>query len=248
MSEGKCYYDEEGKLFELNNESNSLQEIDIEKGKKCIREINGEKYIILLPLSTTLVVTEEVIGIGNNIGGTCHSKVGIVSYGIGDIGTMFGPNFCGHFLISLHNVTDRPFKIKVGTTIVSLVFHYLKTPIDEKNHTDNAHIEKMASLGVSLNAEETDDLNSSWKCKLNDIRTKMKEESTEYKNYMNKLEKRRFSIKNRNRIGLLIMFLIGGLCYFLDLKTNSDVWTKRFWDVWIVTIISIFYQNVKGKN
>ena len=260
MSKGKCYYDKEGKLFKFNNRSNDLQEIYIQKGRNCIWEINGEEYIILLPLSTTLVETQEVIGIENYIGGTCHSKVGVISHGIGDTGTMFGPNFCGHFLISLHNSTDRPLKIKVGKTIVSLVFHYLRTPIDEKNHTDNAHIDKMSSLGVLLSTEETEELNMDWKRNLDDIRTKMNE-SIEYKEYINQLKKRKFCeikkyINLRNMIiisviGTILIFIYL-LCYYVDLKNNNYVWTNRFFDVGcsgiIVALIQFAFNLLKRKN
>lgn len=81
-------------------------------GQNCVFETycnsksrrRKEKYIILLPHSTTIIETNEVIGIGDKIGGTFHSKVGVVAKGVGHIGTMLGPGFCGHLMISVHNI------------------------------------------------------------------------------------------------------------------------------------------------
>lgn len=260
MCKGKCYYDDEGKIYKTNNRGNNLHEIQLQKGKNCVKKINNIQYIILLPLSTTLIETKEVIGLDNYIGGTCHSKVGIISQGIGDIGTMFGPNFCGHFLISLHNSTDKPIKLEVGKTIVSLVFHYLKTPIDRPNHTDNAHIDKMSSLGIILSCEETEELNKDWKRNLDDIRSKMKE-SNEYKKYKDKLKKKKYSevkkyINWRNAlIFFIIAIIVGGsyiLCNYIDSQNKNAIWTNRFWDVGcsgiIVVIIQFILSFLKSKK
>lgn len=260
MTKGKCYFDTEGQLFTTNNKNNSLKEIQCQKGKNCVKKINNIEYIILLPYSTTLIETKEVIGIDNYIGGTCHSKVGIISQGIGDIETMFGPNFCGHFLISLHNSTNRPKKIEVGKTIVSLVFHYLDTPIDRDNSTIGAHIDKMSSLGIVLSPSETEELTTDWKRNLGDIRSKMKE-SKEYKDHEKQLKgknntdlKKYFNMRNLVIFIVLISILVimYKICGYMDTKNKNAVWTNRFWDVGcsgiIVMIIQLVFGFIKPKN
>ena len=67
--------------------------------------------------------TKEVLSLNNYIGGTYHAKVGIVSKGMGHIGTMIGPNFSGDSLIAFHNVSDDLIVLKVGESFVSVVFH-----------------------------------------------------------------------------------------------------------------------------
>lgn len=99
---------------------------------QMLLDIKGDsrnQYIVLLPHTTTLIETTEVLGVTNNIGGALHSKVGLVSKGIGHIGTMLGPGYCGHLLIALHNITDDAIAIKVGSTFVSLAFDYLTTQV-----------------------------------------------------------------------------------------------------------------------
>lgn len=113
------------------------------------QNINNEKFIILLLLSTTLVETNEVLAVDNHIGGCYHSKVSIVSLGVGHIGTMLGPNFSGHSLIALHNLSETPIKLSINESFVSLTFYYLHTPIDYPNHTINSHIDKLERLRLS---------------------------------------------------------------------------------------------------
>lgn len=98
-----------------------------------------------------MIETEDVLGVENNIGGTYHSKVGLVSQGLGHIGTMLGPNFSGHSLIAIHNVSKEVLTIKVGDTFVSAVFNYLNTAIYTNNATKNGYLEKLSELGIQLN-------------------------------------------------------------------------------------------------
>lgn len=119
MTEGEVLFDQNGNLYNIDSrEYNETNKIRISKGESSVHTINGQEVVILLPFSTTLIQTNEVIAVGNYIGGTYHSKVGIVSQGIGHIGTMLGPNFSGHSLIAVHNVSRIPLKIKIKETFV----------------------------------------------------------------------------------------------------------------------------------
>lgn len=238
MKKGKCYIDYEGNIHKYNK-NNSSREIEIFKGKSSVKEINGEKYIILLPMSTTLVETQEVIAIDNYIGGTYHSRVGIVSLGIGHNGTMFGPNFSGHSLIAIHNVSEYPLKVKVGDNIVSVVFHYLNTPIDFPNATNNGHLDKMSRLGIKLNSIEEQFLDKDWKKKINEVREKMNS-SEEFKAYKSKLFKRRmyyfrsyFNTRNiiKTIIGISIFYVLLLVCQKIDEVNGNTIWVDRYWNV-----------------
>ena len=238
MKRGKCYIDDEGNIHKYNK-NNSSREIEIFKGKNSVKEINGEKYIILLPMSTTLVETQEVIAIDNYIGGTYHSRVGIVSLGIGHNGTMFGPNFSGHSLIAIHNVSEYPLKVKVGDNIVSVVFHYLNTSIDFPNATNNGHLDKMSRLGIKLSSTEEQFLDKDWKKKINEVREKMNS-SEEFKAYKSKLFKRRmyyfrsyFNTRNiiKTIIGISIFYVLLLVCQKIDEVNGNTIWVDRYWNV-----------------
>ena len=117
-----------GESFGLKDIPAKKKTLSFRRGSKCEFYVNrnhgkADKYIILLPHTTTLIETSEVIGVANYIGGALHSKVGLVAKGIGHIGTMLGPGFCGHLLVSLHNITEEIIALKVGTTFVSLSFN-----------------------------------------------------------------------------------------------------------------------------
>jgi deoxycytidine triphosphate deaminase len=90
------------------------------------------RRIILPPKSTVLVATNESIWVSHKIAGTYHSKVKLVSKGIGHIGTTLDPNFLGVALIALHNISDNEvFLEPEKDTFVSVTFHYLKTQATE---------------------------------------------------------------------------------------------------------------------
>lgn len=98
-----------GTKFSVHEPTGKKRAKTFSRGSNCVFwDKQGDQhnsYIVLLPHSTTLIETSEVLGVANNIGGALHSKVGLVSKGIGHIGTMLGPGYCGHLLIALHNIT-----------------------------------------------------------------------------------------------------------------------------------------------
>lgn len=92
--------------------------------------------IIIEPNDTALIYTEEAIYVTKKIGGTYHSKVSLVSKGLGHIGTTLDPEYLGLSLIAVHNHFGKKIKLKVGSTFVSLMFHYLKTPTYVVSHNN----------------------------------------------------------------------------------------------------------------
>ncbi|MBI5998202.1 dCTP deaminase domain-containing protein [Clostridium perfringens] len=252
MKKGKVFYDKEGNLYN-EDKNNNLREINIYRGKNSVKRIGKKEYIILLPSSTTLIETKEVIGIDKYIGGTYHSKVGIVSLGIGHIGTMVGPNFCGHSLIAIHNVSDYPLKIDINDTIVSVIFYNLETPINSNNATQNGHLDKMSTLGIKLSDDELKVINEDWKKDIVKIREKMNS-SSEFKAYKKKILKRKFeSFKAYINIKNIFKWCLGGLllwgtfkiCEKIDISNgNITVWRNRFWDVGLSGILVFILQQV----
>ena len=218
----------------------------ISKGTSAIVKCNGKDFLVLLPHATTIVETSEVIGVGSHIGGTLHSKVGIVAKGVGDVGTMLGPNFAGHLMISLHNMTDEVISLPVGTTFVSLVFYHLHTPSAKRQNSNiSGHVDKLAELGVQIDSSTREFLTKDWKCSVEGIRKKMCSSDT-YKDFRKQAAKEQFfTIKEyltiRN-IVIAVIFLIcvlgaGKLAVVIDVKYNTTVWSERFWTVVLSGII-----------
>lgn len=132
-----------------------LKQQKFEEARYCyIATKDGNGYIVLEPFSTTIVITNEFLAIGNSIGGTIHTRVGTAALGVGHISTMLGPSYMGRLSVPLHNPTNKPICLKVGDQFLSIIFHRLKTRIKESNHTSKSHIEKFTKWGIKLTDEQ----------------------------------------------------------------------------------------------
>ena len=132
-----------------------LKQQRFEEARYCyIATKDGNGYIVLEPFSTTMVITNEFLAIGNSIGGTIHTRVSTAALGVGHISTMLGPSYMGRLSVPLHNPTNKPICLKVGDQFLSIIFHRLKTRIKESNHTSKSHIEKFTKWGIKLTDEQ----------------------------------------------------------------------------------------------
>lgn len=254
-----CY---SGGKFSLRETSDRHTTKTLSKGSNCVLEDKNShrKFIILLPHSTTLIETTEVLGIASNIGGALHSKVGLVSKGIGHIGTMLGPGYCGHLLIALHNITDEVISLQVGTTCVSLSFDYLTTQVIRTSSTTSGHVDKFADLGVNIDEGTRLFLTQDWKSNIDEIREHMsktdgyKEYRTHIKN--NTWKEFRKYVNKRNIIAVAIILLITIVLYqiakYTDSKLAEPVWVERFWCVGfsgiLATLARTLWDFLKEKN
>ncbi|MGF7060037.1 dCTP deaminase domain-containing protein [Brassicibacter mesophilus] len=109
-----------------------------------INNDNDEKYCYIEPHDTVLILTREAIWVSNEIAGTFHSKVGVVSQGFGHISTTLDPNWQGPLLISLNNPTNQKLKFVIAKisdpqnksdelsfkycSFVTLIFYKLVSP------------------------------------------------------------------------------------------------------------------------
>ena len=133
----------------------TLKQQKFEEARYCyIATKDGNGYIVLEPFSTTIVITNEFLAIGNSIGGTIHTRVSTAALGVGHISTMLGPSYMGRLSVPLHNPTNKPICLKVGDQFLSIIFHRLKTRIKESNHTSKSHIEKFTKWGIKLTDEQ----------------------------------------------------------------------------------------------
>lgn len=264
MGEGTVYW-YGGTKFSIKETPDKKGVKTLSKGDTCIyvkdkKGNQSNKFIVLLPHSTTLVETAEVLGVANNIGGALHSKVGLVSKGIGHIGTMLGPGYCGHLLIALHNITDDALAIKVGSTFVSLAFDYLTTQVTRTSSTISGHVDKFPELGINVDEGTRSFLTADWKSNIDDIREKMCE-SDAYKNYKKHIRSNTWKefkkyINKRNLIAILIVTVVIALLYFgaviLDNDLAQPVWVDRFWNIGfsgvLGSLIVALWNFIKDKK
>lgn len=230
-----------------SNEKKSTNAIQLRKGQSAVVNDKNGKFLILLPHTTTIIETSEVISVSNKIGGTFHSKVGVVNQGIGDTSTMLGPCFSGHLMFSLHNINDEIRVLKVGDTFVSLIFYYLNTSSTEsKNPNMSGHVDKLSELGIQIDKQTREYLLEEWKQDIKQVSYKMTE-SEEYKEYvsMRKKEEKNELLKYltvRNSLLLLLgVIIVGGFAfgsYYLDRKYSTTVWSDRFWTVFVAGVFA----------
>lgn len=115
----------------------------------------NKNQIILYSNSTTLIQTEEIVWVSSKICGTYHSKVSLVSLGIGHIGTTLDPEYIGCSLIALHNHSEDNLTLEVGVdTFTSIIFRYLNTPSSISKHNNHAgRTEILQKSGINLTQE-----------------------------------------------------------------------------------------------
>ena len=236
-----------------NGSNQSEKAICLEKGRSAVIKNKGTPYVVLLPHTTTIVETNEVIGVDKYIGGTLHSKVGVVAQGVGALGTMLGPNFAGHLMISLHNITDEVISIPVNDTFVSIVFHRLDTPSRDKNNPNiSGHVDKLSELGISIDGQTREYLLKDWKCSVDTIRDQLTS-SDKYKEYKSQAFKNKckhflkyLNLKNIVSALIIMVIVLGGgrLAQHLDANSASTIWTDRYWTVISASIIVPIITNV----
>lgn len=146
------------------------------------------KEIIIPSNDTVLVETEEVIYVTNKICGDYHSRVRLVSKGIGHIGTTLDPLYIGPSLIALHNQTSKDVRIGVNEKIVSLMLYYMTSESTKNHNNSSGHLE---ILNECEGFEELDNyLDQGWCKNIQELKIKMIE-SDEYKKLDNARESKR---------------------------------------------------------
>lgn len=231
---------DKNKRFSLHQDSTHNKKISLKQGHSAIvSDSLNNKYIILFPLATTLIETKEVLSVNSYIGGTYHSKVGMVSKGLGHIGTMVGPNFSGDSLIAFHNTSRNLIVLKVGDSFLSVVFHYLDTPYTHINPTSSGHTDKFSGLGLYVTEEQSAVLNQDWKKKFEEVCMKMCN-SSEYKLLQQQLREQKYKslkkyfCKKNVFISLIVLVVLVALyivARYFDKSTGNTIWTDRYFNV-----------------
>ena len=225
--------------------------------KSCYSSKDGKDYIILHPLSTTIVITEEFLAIGKSIGGTIHTRVGTATLGVGHISTMLGPSYMGKLCVPLHNPTCETIYLEVGTPFLSIVFYHLKTNIKKVTILVKAHIDKFARWGIKLTDEELEKINVE---DLKDIRScaDRMEAQESFKVYRQKYSwKKRFlsTVKDwcspRNII-ILLLFIVAILLlitsFFLNKESPIGTWAMKSQETLMTIVLLLGIQLIPNEK
>lgn len=133
-------------IYPIHTESIKGNSIDLHasrfgwslKTRKPLADPAGE-YLIIPPNDTALIYTEEALWVSRKLGGTYHSKVTLVSKGLGHIGTSLDPQYIGNSLMAIHNHAGESYRLRIGAEFVTLILYYLHTPTyQDTNVNDNS--------------------------------------------------------------------------------------------------------------
>lgn len=154
-------------IHPLNLENIKGSSINLTASKYAWRIQDGSSAvfnnnIVINAHETVCIYTEESVWVSEYIGGTYHSKVSQVSKGLGHIATTLDPEWFGQSLIAVHNHTSDQKEIMVGSTFVSLIFHYLENPATKGKNENAAGRPDIASRYLKTAIDE-EDLRKEWK-------------------------------------------------------------------------------------
>ncbi|MBD2533174.1 hypothetical protein H6G97_27825 [Nostoc flagelliforme FACHB-838] len=113
-------------VYSINSKS-LIQKTHTSKGKPIYKIPHHD---------TVLILTQEAVWVSKKIGGTFHSKVGVVSLGFGHISTTLDPGWAGPLLISLNNPTLHDLELPADKSFVTLIFYKVRS-IASRNHDND---------------------------------------------------------------------------------------------------------------
>ncbi|MEH2331291.1 dCTP deaminase domain-containing protein [Nostoc sp.] len=120
---------------------------------KTTYNLEGNKVFKIKRHDIVLILTQEAVWVSQKIGGTFHSKVGVVSLGFGHISTTLDPGWAGPLLISLNNPTDIELELPAEKSFVTLIFYKVRKPAlrNHDNSPSRVDLIEPISKQVSIN-------------------------------------------------------------------------------------------------
>jgi deoxycytidine triphosphate deaminase len=128
-------------------------------GKKAfvkMKHKDNEWFFYLKPHETVLVWTRETIWVSRFIGGTFHSKVSLVTNGLGQVSTTLDPGWHGQLLVPLNNPTKRKIKVVIAhdgengkefeTFITMVLYRAQEASMYEKSDNKAARTELLENI------------------------------------------------------------------------------------------------------
>lgn len=137
----------------------SFSRFIISKRRKAFVKIlhkDKEWYFILKPFDAAIILTRESIWVSKFIGGTFHSKVSMVSKGLGHVSTTLDPGWYGQLLVPINNPTKEKIKIVIAkdtdtgivyqTFITMVLFRAQEAALNINSDNKSARIELLEQI------------------------------------------------------------------------------------------------------
>lgn len=178
--------------------------------------------------STVLMATNEAIWVSKKISGTYHSKVKLVSQGVGHLGTTLDPEYLGVSIIAVHNHSKRDIFLKAGKdTFASLVFDYVRSKSSVEYDNQPGRPDLIATINPVT--EDNEWLQQDYKSNLNLLKRKM--ESEQYFKEVKKAHANRLNWLRASYPYLICLFIIFGGAFLSDLlnKNKATLQPDSWW-------------------
>lgn len=117
---------------------------------------NNEWFFFLKPAETVLILTRESIWVSKFVGGTFHSKVSLVTKGLGHVSTTLDPGWQGQLLVPMNNPTKEKIKVVIAKdengaveyeTFITMVLYWsAEASLNEKMDNKSARIEILEEI------------------------------------------------------------------------------------------------------
>ncbi len=145
-----------------------------------------QKFFLIPPRDTVLVWTDESIWLSSYLYCPIYSRVGLVSQGIGHIGTRVNPCWSGVLCIALHNLSDEEIRINVRD--INEPIAYLMVDRLASKSSTNSNIDISARLDVLRGQSNTNEIHdffnerdNRWMAGDTALLRKLMQDSDEYK-------------------------------------------------------------------
>jgi deoxycytidine triphosphate deaminase len=130
--------------------------IQVERRSNQQGQVEEQKFFCIPPRDTALVWTDESVWLNSYLCGPLYSRVGLVSEGMGHIGTRVNPCWSGVLCIALHNVSDEEIRINVRD--VNEPIAYLMIQRLSSKSSNNSNIDIPARLDVLRGRPNTNEI------------------------------------------------------------------------------------------
>jgi deoxycytidine triphosphate deaminase len=191
---------------------------------------NKPGKLVIPPNTTALIETLETIWVSSRICGTYHSKVALVSKGLGHIGTTLDPEYIGLSLITVHNHSDKDIEIiPEQDTFVSLMFFYVKTGSSCSDNNSPGRPEILNNYNLS--SSELQWFDESFRKYPNELKDKLRL-SSEYQN-LKKSSIHYFLASIVLGIILASIFIL----YIIFIKNESS-WKSASWYSQVISLLN----------
>lgn len=117
---------------------------------------NNEWFFFLKPAETVLILTRESIWVSKFIGGTFHSKVSLVTKGLGHVSTTLDPGWQGQLLVPMNNPNKEKVKVVIARdcngvmeyeTFITMVLYWAaEASLNERMDNTSARIEILEEI------------------------------------------------------------------------------------------------------